>query len=441
MVEHVAELVLAWIRDDLHIILSIGAGAYLVASQMERRRHWVLRLVLSFVVISLWMMWMNCIKERVQLPGEYARLGALKYGVLFALNVVAVMFYSRGGFFPALFAATVGYSLQHMCERGWEIVRHSFHIPVLLDRVILYVIMLTALYLFGRIVVWNPRGQRFSDFDRLDSKVLLLIAVVVIGVAIVMDLSLFMYTENMTDIVMNYTRATSAIISFLVLVISLCHLREAESEKRAEIADQLLHSEQARFEQDKAIHAAINIKCHDIRHQIAALGEKGYRKELKEIGSLVNIYDTSVRSENTALDVVLSNKSLACFNKGISLTCIADGRQLSFMADEDIYALFGNILDNAIDAVGRITDSERRLISLSVRIRNSFLLIEEENFFEGEMLFYEGLPVTNKEDKLYHGFGMQSIRMLTEKYEGDIHLESEGSIFRLSIMLPMPMAV
>lgn len=433
----IGDILFRYFRDDFHILLSIMAGSFLVMSQMKKRRCWPLRLLLSFLLISVWM----CVwsLEFESMTGNQIMLYSItKYTGLFLLNVAAVILYAKVNFFTALFAATVGYSLQHTCERGWEVVRYNWNIPTWLDRVILSLILILALYLYGRIAVWNKKYRRFNHIDRLDSKIPVLIAAAVITINIVMDLRLYSTSDFLNDEMMNYTRVTSAVTSFLVLLVSMCHLRESDSRVRAEIADQLLHSEQARFEQDKAIHDAINIKCHDIRHQIAALGEKGYRKELKEIGSLVNIYDTAVRSENTALDVVLSNKSLACLQKGITFSCIADGRQLSFMADEDVYALFGNIMDNAIDAVSRITDPERRLISLSVRVRAGCLIIEEENFFEGEIRFDDGLPITSKSDKTYHGFGMQSIRMLTERYEGDIQLESGAGIFKLSIMLPVP---
>ena len=433
----IGDILFRYFRDDFHILLSIMAGSFLVISQMEKRQRWPLRLLLSFLLISAWMcVWSPDFEGMTS--NQIMLYSITKYTGLFLLNVAAVMFCAKVNFFTALFAATIGYSLQHTCERGWEVVRYNWNMPTWLDRVILSLILILALYLYGRIAVWNRKYKRFNHIDRLDSKIPVLIAAAVITINIVMDLRLYSASEFFNDEMMNYTRVTSAVTSFLVLLVSMCHLRESDSQVRAEIADQLLHSEQARFEQDKAIHDAINIKCHDIRHQIAALGEKGYRKELKEIGSLVNIYDTAVRSENTALDVVLSNKSLACLQKGITFSCIADGRQLSFMADEDVYALFGNIMDNAIDAASRIADPERRLISLSVRVRAGCLIIEEENFFEGEIQFDDGLPITSKSDKAYHGFGMQSIRMLTERYEGDIQLESEAGIFKLSIMLPVP---
>ena len=66
------------------------------------------------------------------------------------------------------------------------------------------------------------------------------------------------------------------------------------------------------------------------------------------------------------------------------------------------------------------------------------MLIEEENFYDGDLRYDDGLPVTTKGDTAYHGFGMQSIRLLTDRYGGDLNLESSGGIFRLSILIPVP---
>lgn len=151
----------------------------------------------------------------------------------------------------------------------------------------------------------------------------------------------------------------------------------------------------------------------------------------------MDIYDCGLKTQCAALDVVLASKSLMCLNKQIELTCMADGRRLAFMEDADIYALFGNILDNAIEAVEQLDDEERRLISLSVHVREHFLHVSEENYYSGDLVMDRGLPMTTKEDKRFHGFGMQSIRMLTEKYGGDLRLRASGGIYRLSILFPI----
>ena len=151
----------------------------------------------------------------------------------------------------------------------------------------------------------------------------------------------------------------------------------------------------------------------------------------------MNIYDCGLKTECAALDLVLSNKSLVCSGKQIALTCVADGKQLRFMEDADIYALFGNILDNAIEAVERLDDPDMRLIPLTIHTQQNFLIIREENYYDGVLVMDQGLPLTTKADKRFHGFGMQSVRTLTEKYGGDLQLRTGDGIYRLSILFPV----
>ena len=97
------------------------------------------------------------------------------------------------------------------------------------------------------------------------------------------------------------------------------------------------------------------------------------------------------------LDAVLTSKSLYCQNNGIGLTCVADGSALNFMEDMDISALFGNILDNAIESVQKLNEQEKRLIHLSVAKQKQFLRIRCENYCEEQLKFENGMPVNNKE--------------------------------------------
>ena len=168
------------------------------------------------------------------------------------------------------------------------------------------------------------------------------------------------------------------------------------------------------------------------------MGEAGYQNELKKIGKLVNIYDAAPHTQNAALDVALSGKMLACTNLGITMTCLADGRRIGFMEDSDIYALFGNILDNAIEATKTVPEEEKRIISLTIGTTGDLLLIDSQNYYAGEVHFVDGLPQTSKENKEYHGFGTRSIKTLTEKYGGDLKINAENGIFSLSIMMPIP---
>ena len=98
---------------------------------------------------------------------------------------------------------------------------------------------------------------------------------------------------------------------------------------------------------------------------------------------------------------------------------MADGSGANFMEDMDISALFGNILDNAIES-GKVEGTGKRLIHLSVAKQKHFLRIRCENYCEESLQFENGIPVTTKKDRRFHGFGMKSIKSTAAKYGGSV---------------------
>ena len=152
----------------------------------------------------------------------------------------------------------------------------------------------------------------------------------------------------------------------------------------------------------------------------------------------MGIYDAVARTGNDAMDVILTEKSLICERAGIHLTCIADGEQIGFISPTDVYALFGNALDNAIEAVIQLPDPERRNVSLNVHTQGRLLSIHVENYFDGVLTFEDDMPQTSKQDKANHGFGMKSMRLIAERYGGYLTTGTCGEIFHLNILIPVP---
>ena len=150
----------------------------------------------------------------------------------------------------------------------------------------------------------------------------------------------------------------------------------------------------------------------------------------------VTIYDSVVNTENEYLNTVLTEKSLLCKKNSITLTCIADGNILGFMDAVDLYTLFGNALDNAMEAVMKLK-AEERFINLLLYEKAGLIFIQIENYFQGEIQMEEGLPVTTKTEKAYHGFGVKSIVEIVEKYHGFVTIETENQIFLLRITIPV----
>ena len=139
---------------------------------------------------------------------------------------------------------------------------------------------------------------------------------------------------------------------------------------------------------------------------------------------------------NAALDSVLSEKSLYCSANHILLTTMLDVSLLAPIEKSDIYSIFGNALDNAIQAV-MAEAPENRSVNIRVSDVVGMTQIVFENFCSKPPEMHEGLPKTEK-DTQYHGFGLRSIRYIIAKYDGHMSIDTKDQMFILSLLLPRP---
>lgn len=67
----------------------------------------------------------------------------------------------------------------------------------------------------------------------------------------------------------------------------------------------------------------------------------------------------------------------------------------------------------------------------------TFLSVNIHNYFANEVSFVDGLPVTTKRDRNFHGFGMRSVRRICDKYDGDLVIRTEGGVFNVNILFQL----
>lgn len=203
--------------------------------------------------------------------------------------------------------------------------------------------------------------------------------------------------------------------------------------------EQLLQMADNAHKSNKEAIDIINIKCHDLKHQLKALTKLEDNKErneyIKEVQQAVSIYDATYHTGCETLDYVLREKTLISNERDVAFSCMIDGKLIDFMTPTDIYALMGNAFDNALESVVK-EKPEERVISLHIKERGDMVLIHMENRCSREIQFIDGLPVTTKDDKSYHGFGVKSIKYITEKYGGSILMSTKNGKFYLDIILP-----
>ena len=231
-----------------------------------------------------------------------------------------------------------------------------------------------------------------------------------------------------------------AAICFFVISIQFAFSRQMISEGQKATVDALFAESQKQFKTLQESMEIINLKCHDMRHQIRSLeSEKINEEYILEIANTISIYDSTIKTGNSILDIILTDKSLRCNANKIDFTCMADGEKLTFMSESDVNSLFGNAIENAIEYEEGIEDEERRFISLIVKSEADILFIRVENYWCGEPLNWNnGLPVSTKgENGIMHGFGMLSMRKVVEKYGGEMQVKAQNELFQVIITIPL----
>lgn len=108
------------------------------------------------------------------------------------------------------------------------------------------------------------------------------------------------------------------------------------------------------------------------------------------------------------------------------------------VADVDLCILFGNLIDNAVEACGRITaPGERKFIVLNVNIKKDYLFIDIANSFTGEVKKQNNIYKTVKIDERYCGIGLFNIQTIVEKYNGEFSASHSENVFNVSVMLSL----
>lgn len=283
-------------------------------------------------------------------------------------------------------------------------------------------------------IIFANRLKRGHDLTLKSHSLFALLAVFIATDIIISSIVTEYSAKKFDDVYVVLLCMTNILCCCIALFFQFELLNNRRLRTELDIINQLWHKEQEQFYAAKANIELINMKCHDIKHQLGALGTMSANAK-HEIEKIVSIYDSSVQTGNEVLDIILTEKSLLCNKNDIRFSCMADGARLNFMAVEDLCSLFGNLIDNAVEAVMGL-DKDKRVITLSIKAVHSFLSVSIFNFYEGKLVFENGMPLTMKKDKNYHGFGLKSVDLIVRKYSGELDIGTENGIFTVNILFP-----
>ena len=415
---------------------------------LTRRRYFAVRVVVGLAVMAA---------VGLGAMAAYHAIGGTVWGrvliyfLLFVLSVAHFRVCYAENIWVTLFCCDMAYAAQNLVYKVFLTLWCALLGVGFRPREWQYKLIYYAFFAAAAVAMYFVLARRTKKYilRRSQDARTIIISLVILAVTVILcsaeDVtfaSLSVGQENVFDSPLLYIlRQTGNLFSVACCVIVLAYLSGVLEKRDLEQELQYINYNIAQMKQQYEISRdtieQINVKCHDMRHRVRAmLGTQDAEEVEEELERAVRIYDANIRTGNKTLDVILTEKSLLCEKRGITLSCMADGEKLSFMREDDLYCLFGNIIDNAAEAVAHLSDDEKRVINLTCGARGDMVLIEEENYYGGDLTFEDGLPQTTKSDKMYHGYGVRSIRLIARRYGGEATMSADGGIFSLKVLLP-----
>jgi len=178
---------------------------------------------------------------------------------------------------------------------------------------------------------------------------------------------------------------------------------------------------------------------HDMKNHLLVLEKQIRSPETAEMIETLQRevirYEDYVHTGNDILDIILKEKAELVREKRIDFSVTADLKGVDFIEPLDISTIFGNALDNAIEASEEMPEGERVILLKAGRVQNFFSILVENNCVKENRVIRGG---TTKRDDFLHGFGIFNMRQVTGKYGGQLIARCEDGKFTLKILLPVP---
>ena len=264
---------------------------------------------------------------------------------------------------------------------------------------------------------------------------------------VVATVSVFMISLGLLS--RDYTQSNQAAFVFMLLNIPLLTVtatfgmgmilkaRTSTEVYRAQLDMQVQHYEfMARMNDD------LRMFRHDfpkkMRPLIAYLDQNNVKEARNIAEQFVDFMSNQgerVRTGNYRLDTVLFCERQVAERDGITIDVPygtvfpAEG-----IAPDDLYTIFPNALDNAIEACRKVEG--RRLIEFRTTLTEDTVYVTVRNPYSGMLRLKNGEPQTSKADKQNHGYGLRNIKKAAANYgEDNVSCSAENGFFELRIVL------
>jgi len=263
------------------------------------------------------------------------------------------------------------------------------------------------------------------------------------GVAIITFFAVFAVGEQklvvLDEEVVSLNMLWVIILLFAILVYKLTYQYEMEKMVVALQAEQgeLLQKDYQNLNRIYTANARLYHDLHNHLEMIRSDIKQGKTEEalqyLDELQAPIRNITKTVWTGDEALDYLLNSKLTVMEQENIASEINIEFPPNTNIRSADLTAVLGNLLDNALEAVRAC--EENRFINLTIRRINHMLVIKVENSYSEEPVLKNGQFETTKKEKTHHGWGLKSVRVAAEQYNGTLETSFKENKFRAVVTM------
>lgn len=426
------------------------AGMLLCSIYDKRSKFWLRAIPTSLVAMTIGYFFPIWSTTSSMIPNVFYWL--FMYLFLLMITYPVILFLYKIDAWSALVVTLVSYMVHHTNNVLHSNIMDSINACTNLSvksqalytlvNCMLYFAVITLVY--GIFFIFYFKQRKLHIKATFHSTQILIFGMAVVFITIVFSscIRLYYYIEN-TQMVFMMSMWQNFVSCLVIWMLYYNILRYNHMEQELTIEERLWEERKKQYELSKENIEGLNIKFHDLKYRIQMLVDANNgitASDMADIQEGLGIYDSIAKTGNNPLDIVISEYALRCEHNQISFTSIADGKALDFMSPYDVYTLFGNAITNAIEAVMKLDDKDKREISLVIKKKNDILLIVLENYFDKKPIKRDKSMhiISSKNDKSIHGFGTRSMFNIVERYKGTINTQINDDIYTLTIAFYLP---
>lgn len=297
-----------------------------------------------------------------------------------------------------------------------------------------HIIFFLLIYLFR-----NKILIRFSKLpDEMNTWAILLSAIFILIFCEILY-NYFMYMEKYFYIVSSIIMFAgilfiTIILYFYMSKFLLFKAKEEQDHIKMEVLKQQFKYYKERAREEERIRSIYHdMKNHLLILQAEQTDTKGRKDMIQSLQEQLADYDNYIHTGNSVLDIIIRDKSREAQENNIDFSAAISYQDSNFIDPLDISTIYGNALDNAIEACAELPPEERLITVKTNRIHDMLSIIIENTMGHESANDLK----TTKSDIFLHGFGLSNIKMAVEKYQGEYVTKQRNGIFTLTIIIPI----